>query len=479
MRRAPRLLMSESRQWKCHKLEAVVPSPGLHCLRWGEAGPMVGLLAEPLLKVLNGAPPRRGAASCWGGDTGVSLPHLGAFVRALVVDPSGQNVFAAHENGALSVWSTRTAQLVGQQLAAHSSAATCLLFHGGLLWSGGADKQIVAWDSAGLSRVKILRGHYSTVKALHAGATQANLWSLGEDRSLRLWRISDKTQVAFVTLDFSPSCAVVGAHHFCVAQSTTLAVFNAGTCSRVATLEGHAGVVWALLLSHCGSVLHSGADDGSVRQWAMDGQSAPIWRLVHTYRGHKRPVTLLAQAGDTLLAASLDGVRSWRHLESVFIITRSSATDAPRSLAAASDGTTFFVGSADGWVKQFATADGELLRSLGGLESAAHLVALSSERGLAFAACYDGPVQGWRVSEPSSWSRDNHFLFQPEFQDAVRCFLCCVARRGCPAHALTSLGGPTADGLVDAIFKKLASGWPSEENDPLAGGLGRLTLCGI
>jgi WD40 repeat protein len=379
---------------------------------------------------------------------------------------------------------TRRGGLLGGRLVyrhphAHSGAATCLLFHGGLLWSGGADKLVVAWDSAGLSVVKALRGHYSAVKALHAGATPCSLWSLGEDRSLRLWRISDKTQVAFVTLDFAPSCAVVGSEHCCVAQSTTLVVLNASTCSRVATLEGHAGVVWALLLSECGSVLRCGSDDGSVREWALsvDAQSAPIWRMVHTYRGHKRPVTLLAQAGDTLLAASLDGVRSWRLLESVFIITRSSATDAPRSLAATSDGATFFIGSADGWVKQYATADGRLLRSLGGLDSAAHLVAHSSERGLAFAACYDGPVRGWRVSAPSSWSRDNHFLFQPALQKAVRCFLCCVARRGCTAHALTSLGGPTADGLVDAIFQKLAAEWPSEADDPLVGGLGRLRLC--
>ena len=446
---------------------------------------MGGRLAEPpepSPQVVVGAPSRRGTASCWGGEQGVSLSHACSFVRALLVDPAGQHVFTAHDDGALSVWATRTAQLVHQHPAAHSGAATCLLCHGGFLWSGGADKLVVAWDSAGCVRVKkALRGHYSSVKALLAGATQATLWSLGDDRSLRQWRISDQTQIAFAFMDFAPSCAVVGHHHCCVTQSTTLALFNASSCSRVATLDGHAGVVWALLLSDCGGLLRSGADDGSVREWAMDaeldGHPAPTWRLVHTYRGHKRPVTLLAQAGDTLLAASLDGVRSWRHLESCFIITRTSPTDAPRAMAASSDGATFFVGTADGWVKQFATRDGELLRSLGGLDSAAHLVALSSERGLAFAACYGGPVRGWRVSAPSRWSRESHVLFQPALQDAVRCFLCCVSRRDCPAHALTSLGGPTADGLADCIFQKLAAAWPPEAGDPLTGALGRLTLC--
>jgi WD40 repeat protein len=398
--------------------------------------------------------------SCWytANDSGVPFAHDSGFVRALALDPVGRYLCSAHSSGVVCVWSTRDARVLWR-FTAHRGSATCLLHHAGLLWTGGSDKLLRGWDlTARKQPVKELRGHFSGVKQLYAGCGEHGahtLWSLGDDRYLRLWRVSDKTQLAFVSADFAAPAAVVSSELCCIAQSSSVAVFSAPSCKRLFDLDGHAGVVWTLML--CGRVLFSGADDGAVREWLLDDT---VHELVHTYRGHKRAVTLLSMAGVTLLAASLDGVRGWRKRQCAYIITcDASSGGAPRALVASCDGASFVLGSASGTISQYSTADGGLLNQFGGMGNAVHVFAVCDDRGLGFASSYDGDVKGWRVSTPRRWSRDTHVLFEPAFQAAVRTFLCCIAQPDSPTHMLMQVGGASQDGLVDMIVGRLAMAW--------------------
>jgi WD40 repeat protein len=396
------------------------------------------------------------------GDAVVLHPGGGAdgMVKALAVTSDGA-VFAGFESGALRAY--RSTGGVSRVLLGHDGPVLCLLVHGGALWSGGHDRRLKAWSLApghGVggwgSWIRTIKGHHAAVKALFAGEP-GRVWSLGEDRTLRLWRCSDGALLLLIrSSEHLMLCAAFGggAHPYAAcAEGAAVSVYRASDGKRTAQLQGHAGVVWALLAR--GDELYTGGDDGTVRAWRRTGACTRIMR------GHKRCVTALALSpGDSsaaLFSASGDGtVRAWRTDASgeclLIVLTGGGAL---RSLALAHDGSLLFAGGVDGLVRQYAAADGGLLCQHGGHESGVHLLALSPT-GQLWSGGYDGDVRGWLVMPPHAWSRGNHCLWPPPFRAAVRAFLCAVARPGCAAHSL-ALGGPTQAGLIDAVVRATAS----------------------
>ncbi len=169
-------------------------------------------------------------------------------VKALTLEPSGAHVYAAHECGAVSKWSTRHARLEAT-LRGHNGVVTCLLFHDGALWSGGADRRLLCWRSDVCARV--LRGHYAAIKALYSSGSAQHIWSLGEDRYLRCWRCSDGAQLVLVrSEEFSIQCASFGgAAYTATGEASCVNVYNTTTGTRMAALQARLPSVCATLRS--------------------------------------------------------------------------------------------------------------------------------------------------------------------------------------------------------------------------------------
>jgi WD40 repeat protein len=86
-------------------------------------------------------------------------------------------------------------------------------------------------------------------------------------------------------------------------------LWETGTGQALATLEGHTGGVWGLVLSADGGLLASGGGDGMVRLWETgSGQS------LATLQGHIGGVfgVALSADGGLLVSGGFDGmIRLW------------------------------------------------------------------------------------------------------------------------------------------------------------------------
>ena len=391
----------------------------------------------------------------------VHLPGsaAGNMVKALAVDVWTEGrVFVGLESGALRAHRA-TGELERELLPASAdSAVLCLLVHERVLWSGGRDRLINCFSlerGRACPHTRTLRGHFAAVKGLYASGATNRVWSLSEDRTLRCWRAANGTLVLLIrSTEFLMLCAAVSTHRPCAvsAESSCIAVYRTSDGTRTALLEGHIGVVWALL-TH-GDHVYSGGEDGTVRIWSLANDTC-----LHILRGHKRRVTSLALSrdGSTLFSAGDGSVRAWRtDTGECTLIMLSPGGAAVRSLAVSQDGALLFAGGADAVVRQYSTCDGALLCEHVGHTDSVHVQALSPT-GQLWSGSYDGDARGWLVQLPWQWTRENHPLWPPAFRAATRAFLCCVMRSDCAAHALAVGGIDTRGALLDAVFSMLAA----------------------
>lgn len=376
----------------------------------------------------------------------LSLTSLDGLVRCLAVLPGG-GAAAGYDSGTLRLF-TCGGRPAGT-LAGHDGPLSCLLWHHGLLWSGGADNLVHGWELGSQKRVRTLRGHHAALKSIFAGAEPGRVWSLSEDRTLRGWRTADGILTWQVRAESHVMhVAAVTPSWAACAEGSIVSVYALADGARTAQLAGHAAQVWCLLASPAS--IYTGSEDGTVRLWTPDGHCTRI------LKGHRSFVAALALTpdGGTLFSASGDGmVRAWRVEtgECLLIIFVRACT-----LAFSPDGSLLLAGCADGTVRRFSCADGALLGECPAHAEPAHVIACCAATGQLWSGSYAGTVHAWRVAPPAAWDRITHFLWPQPFRAAARALLCCVHRSGCAASAL-GVGGATEAGLVDTILRALAA----------------------
>jgi WD40 repeat protein len=164
---------------------------------------------------------------------------------------------------------------------------------------------------------------------------------------------------AFQVEDESPSAEVR-----CGACSTRLGIVGDGDrqidppldIPLLATLEGHAGGVWAIAFSPDGKTLASGSMDHTVRLWNLEPGE-----LTATLEGHAKRVLAVAFSPDGRALASGsqdDSVRLWdvTTLTERFAILRGYVDS---SLAFTPDSKVLVAGGADDTVRMWEVGSGQ------------------------------------------------------------------------------------------------------------------------
>ena len=105
------------------------------------------------------------------------------------------------------------------------------------------------------------------------------------DRAVRLWRVPGGQPMATLQghADLVYGVALSGDGRLLASggDDGTVRLWEAGSGQLLATLQGHTGAVWAVALSGDGRLLASGGVDGTVRLWEA-GSGQRSWHWAHS-----------------------------------------------------------------------------------------------------------------------------------------------------------------------------------------------------
>jgi ribosomal RNA-processing protein 9 len=166
----------------------------------------------------------------------------------------------------------------------HRAAITSLAFRCNTrqLFSGSHDRTVKVWNMDEMCYIETLYGHHSEVLGLDS-LNQERALSVGSDRTLRLWKVVDETQLIFRGHEASIDCVSMTNEEIFVSgsQDGAVAVWSVrkkkpiasrprahglGGCDVANSLDNWISSVAAMRFT---DVFASGSCDGVVRLWQV------------------------------------------------------------------------------------------------------------------------------------------------------------------------------------------------------------------
>jgi WD40 repeat protein len=182
-----------------------------------------------------------------------------------------------------------------ENFVGHRDAITCLAFRNGThtLYSGSADRSIKIWDCDDLAYVDTLFGHQASITSMSVpqSTSKERLFTAGADRSVRLWKVGEQSQLIFRAPTehiFTDSVAVINDAWF-VSGGTdgALSLWHVAKKHPVYTRPDSHGknkteneklltgpsssCAWISAIAYCpgSDIFVSGAGDGTIRFWRL------------------------------------------------------------------------------------------------------------------------------------------------------------------------------------------------------------------
>ena len=193
-------------------------------------------------------------------------------VRGLAISKNGQLLYAGSRDGTLYKYALGSAEPLVTARLEDSIFTTALSPDGKTLAIAGNNKTIHLLDTETLQPKLDLEKHAGAVYGLAFHKDGHWLASAGWDQTIRLWHVSsglvEKEWPAGSELwdiAFSPDgtkLATAGGNHAVI-------LWDAATGKRLATFLGHTNTVHTVTFNADGTLLASGARDGSIRVWPI------------------------------------------------------------------------------------------------------------------------------------------------------------------------------------------------------------------
>jgi WD40 repeat protein len=159
------------------------------------------------------------------------------------------------------------------ELAGHHGPVSKLAFapDGHRLYSVGRDRTLRIWDTDHHHLTAMLTDHHAWLKSMALSPDGHTLATGGDDHRVVLWDANQRRPVSTLTghtaavndLAFSPDGTLLAS----AGEDDTVMLWNVATRTLVATLAGHTSIVNGVAFSPDGRTLASVAEDGTVLLW--------------------------------------------------------------------------------------------------------------------------------------------------------------------------------------------------------------------
>jgi small GTP-binding protein len=250
----------------------------------------------------------------------------------------------------------------------------------------------------GVKLVCALEGHKDSVLSLSFDPSGRTLASGSEDKSVKLWEVSNGKLVrsleghkaGVVTVSFDPSGRTLASG----SEDNTVKLWEASSGKLVHTLEGHQDRVRSVSFDPSGGTLASGSDDHTVKLW--DSRSG---KLVRSLEGHKSGVMSVSfdPSGRTLASGSYDKtVKLWDSSSGKLVRCLEGYQSYVLSVSFDPSGQTLASGNYGNTVQLWDSSSGKLVRILEGHTAFVEAVAFSIDGRWFISKSDDGSLRVWR-----------------------------------------------------------------------------------
>jgi len=290
-------------------------------------------------------------------------------VFGLAFSPDACIIATAMGSGSIQLWNPASGDEIAT-LSGHVGPCRCSAFieGGKKLVSGGSARSLKLWDVSGKKELAALHQDERTedlpIPLAMASTSDGSLIALAtEDKGIILR--DGRTGEVKATLkghEDAITCVVFSPDDKTIATGSadkTIKLWDVATAKDHTTLKGHTNWVYALAFSHDGKTLASGAYDKTVRLW--DVKTGKDKGAIEAHRSSVRAVAF-SPDDKTIASGSSDRfVKWWNASTRELKFAVKGHEGAIRTLAFSSDGKALASGGEDGFVKLWNSGTGKEL----------------------------------------------------------------------------------------------------------------------
>ncbi|CAH0513326.1 unnamed protein product [Peronospora belbahrii] len=197
-------------------------------------------------------------------------------ILALAASSDGKFLASGGRDKLVRVWDLEKSELQ-ESFSGHRDAVSSLAFRlrSHSLFSGSLDRSIKHWNLTEMGYVETLFGHQSEVNALDS-LYKERVVSCGRDRSVRVWKIPEETQLVFYGNSGSMDCVkmITDEYYVTGGDDGSLSLWFNGRKKPVCVVSNAHDGKWvsSVAVMPRTDLVASGSSDGQIRLWQADLQ---------------------------------------------------------------------------------------------------------------------------------------------------------------------------------------------------------------
>ena len=237
-------------------------------------------------------------------------------VHGCSADQSGKSIASVSWDTSIKVWDGRSGKIVStlQTKGQHNTPINCVSFHpeGQVIVVGSWDKTLKIWDTFNQKRLKVLKGHKSSVQACTYAPSGRHIVSAALDGEVKIWSMKSGSAIGTIVGHHSPVSGVSftpnGQYLVTASSDKLLKVWSGSLGQHTLSMgSGDYGFAHCLFFSPETQTIRVGYHDGHVRKFNIQ-----TGMEIFAVKPHSAEIVGLAYHSNLHMSASADGtIKVW------------------------------------------------------------------------------------------------------------------------------------------------------------------------